>query len=36
MKTLRLVLGDQLDCDLPSLRDIDLVQDIVLIAEVMA
>ena len=36
MKTLRLILGDQLDRDLPSLRDIDLAQDIALIAEVMA
>ncbi len=36
MKTLRLVLGDQLSRDLPSLRDIDKDQDIVLMAEVMA
>lgn len=36
MKTLRLVLGDQLSRDLPSLTDIDKDQDIVLMAEVMA
>ncbi|MBL6596712.1 MAG: cryptochrome/photolyase family protein [Candidatus Puniceispirillum sp.] len=36
MKTLRLVLGDQLSRDLSSLTDIDKDQDIVLMAEVMA
>ena len=36
MKTLRLVLGDQLSRDLPSLIDMDPAQDMVLIAEVMA
>ena len=36
MKTLRLILGDQLSFNLPTLRDIDPVKDIVLMAEVMA
>ena len=35
MKTLRLILGDQLSLNLPTLRDIDPVKDIVLMAEVM-
>ena len=35
MKTLRLILGDQLSFNLPTLRDIDPVEDIVLMAEVM-
>ena len=35
MKTLRLILGDQLSLNLPTLRDIDPVTDIVLMAEVM-
>ena len=30
MKTLRLILGDQLSFNLPTLRDIDPVKDIVL------
>ncbi len=36
MKTLRLVLGDQLSYDLPSLAGLDVENDIVLMAEVMA
>ena len=36
MKTLRLILGDQLSFNLPTLRDIDPTKDIVLMAEVMA
>ena len=36
MKTLRLVLGDQLSRALPSLTDLDLDKDLVLMAEVMA
>ena len=36
MKTLRLVLGDQLSCDLPSLADLDPTKDLVLMAEVMS
>ena len=36
MKTLRLVLGDQLSRDLPSLEDLDLAKDLVLMAEVMS
>ena len=34
MKTLRLILGDQLSLNLPTLRDIDPVNDTVLMAEV--
>ena len=34
MTTLRLVLGDQLSTDLTALADIDLVNDVVLMAEV--
>ena len=36
MKTLRLVLGDQLSRDLPSLTDLDPDKDLVLMAEVMS
>ena len=36
MKTLRLVLGDQLSRDLPSLKDLDPAKDLVLMAEVMS
>ena len=36
MKTLRLVLGDQLSRDLPSLKDLDPARDLVLMAEVMS
>ena len=36
MKTLRLVLGDQLSRDLPSLEDLDPAKDLVLMAEVMS
>jgi deoxyribodipyrimidine photolyase-related protein len=36
MKTLRLVLGDQLSRDLPSLTDLDPDTDLVLMAEVMS
>ena len=36
MKTLRLVLGDQLSRDLPSLADLDPAKDLVLMAEVMS
>ena len=36
MKTLRLVLGDQLSRDLPSLVDLDPAKDLVLMAEVMS
>ena len=36
MKTLRLVLGDQLSRDLPSLTDLDPAKDLVLMAEVMS
>ncbi len=36
MRTLRLVLGDQLSDTLSSLRDIDAAKDVVLMAEVMA
>jgi deoxyribodipyrimidine photolyase-related protein len=36
MKSLRLVLGDQLSRDLSSLTDLDRAEDVVLMAEVMA
>ncbi len=36
MKTLRLVLGDQLSRDLPSLTDLNPATDLVLMAEVMS
>jgi deoxyribodipyrimidine photolyase-related protein len=36
MKTLRLVLGDQLSRDLPSLEDLDPAKDLVLMAEVVS
>ena len=36
MKTLRLILGDQLDHDIASLRDIDAARDIVMLCEVAA
>ena len=36
MRTLRLVLGDQLSRDLPSLSDLDSDKDLVLMAEVMS
>ncbi len=35
MKTLRLVLGDQLSRDLPSLATLDPATDLVVMAEVM-
>ena len=36
MKTLRLILGDQLSRDLPTFKDLDPALDIVMFAEVMA
>lgn len=36
MKTLRLILGDQLTREISSLRDLDIAEDIVLMAEVRA
>ena len=34
MKTLRLILGDQLSLRISSLRDIDIARDVVLMVEV--